>query len=443
MTTAGPDDLAEFLRNQRWFAGKDRPFEVTGVEVVATIRTSPLTELWLLHVDEQGSSVDYHLVAEQLPRPLTRLNHVLVGRRDASYIYDGLHDREITDDWLALINGERAVEGLVGHRVGQEPLPEGGPSLVMTAEQSNTSLVYGDSIVLKVFRRPHVGMHPDVEIHSALARVGCPHVARAYGWIDAPAGTFAFAQEFLADGVEGWDLAKSSVRDLMIEGDLHADEVGGDFAAEAERLGEVTAEVHQALREALPTDSWGADDLVARAGRLHEHLRTAVVAAPELETYAKALGDTYDDLAELTVQVPVQRVHGDLHLGQTMRVTSGWKLLDFEGEPARSVAERRALDSPLRDVAGMLRSFEYAAHQLHSDGHAPAQAAYRAGEWARRNRTAFCEGYAAVSGRDPREDEVLIRAFEADKAVYELVYETRMRPEWAPIPLAAIERLAG
>ncbi len=314
----------------------------------------------------------------------------------------------------------------------------------MTAEQSNTSLVYGDTVVLKVYRRPHPGLHPDVEVHAALAERGLRATwPRPYGWIDSPAGTLAFAQEFLSGGVEGWDLAKSSVRDLVREGDLHADEVGGDFAAEAERLGEVTAEVHAALRESLPTSTWGPDELGARASLLHDHLVGAVQEAPVLEPYAKVLAAAYDDLAALEVPVAVQRVHGDLHLAQTMRVSTGWKLLDFEGEPSRPVSERRALDSPQRDVAGMLRSFEYAAHQLDAEGASSNQAAYRAGEWAERNRAAFCTGYARAAGRDPREDAVLMRAYEADKAVYEVVYETRMRPAWVPIPLAAIERLAG
>jgi maltokinase len=443
MIEISPAALAEFLRQQRWFAAKDGPFTVADVEVLATVRTDPVVQLWLVHVEQDGVSEPYHLVAELRTEPLSRLGHVVIGDVAGASCYDALHDRDVTDDWLGLLEGSREAQGLTVHRIGGDPLPEVGPSLVMTAEQSNTSLVFGDSLVLKFFRRPHPGVHPDVEVQSALAAVGCTHIAKPYGWIDSAAGTLAFAQEFLAGGVEGWDLAKSSVRDLVREGDLHADEVGGDFAAEAERLGEVTAEVHESMRVALPTDSWTGSDLVARAVRMHDHLAGAVQAAPQLEPYAKALGEVYDDLAGLDGVVTVQRIHGDLHLGQTMRVSSGWKLLDFEGEPARAVAERRDLDSPLRDVAGMLRSFEYAAHQSDSAGETSAQAAYRAAEWAERNRTAFCDGYARAGGYDPRGDEVLLKAYEADKAVYEVVYEARMRPEWLPIPLAAVERLAG
>ncbi|MDP9417976.1 MAG: aminoglycoside phosphotransferase, partial [Actinomycetota bacterium] len=164
---------------------------------------------------------------------------------------------------------------------------------------------------------------------------------------------------------------------------------------------------------------------------------------PQLAAYAGALAATYDALAAHERPVPVQRIHGDYHLGQTMRTLEGWKLLDFEGEPAKPLAERRAPDSPLRDVAGMLRSFDYAAQHLLADAAHPAQLEYRAAEWAQRNRDAFCEGYGKAAGEDPRDSGPLLLAFETDKAVYEVVYEARNRPSWLRIPLTAIERLAS
>jgi len=143
-------------------------------------------------------------------------------------------------------------------------------------------------------------------------------------------------------------------------------------------------------------------------------------------------------------------VHGDYHLGQVMRTQTGWIVLDFEGEPASPLAQRRARSSPLRDVAGMLRSFDYAArHQLvtHPDAVPSAPSgpssglAPRAADWVRRNSDAFCAGYAAAGGLDPAENSVLLRAMLLDKAVYEVIYEARNRPTWVPIPLESIAEL--
>jgi maltokinase len=157
---------------------------------------------------------------------------------------------------------------------------------------------------------------------------------------------------------------------------------------------------------------------------------------------ADGLRQIFDDVATSAGSVTTQRIHGDLHLGQALRTVHRWLLIDFEGEPMAAMDARRAFDSPLRDVAGMMRSFEYAGHhRVIEIGHDP-QLSYRADEWSARNRDAFCQGYATVAGADPRTHDVLLRAFEADKAVYEAVYETRNRPAWLPIPLASLTRLA-
>jgi maltokinase len=140
-------------------------------------------------------------------------------------------------------------------------------------------------------------------------------------------------------------------------------------------------------------------------------------------------------------------VHGDLHLGQTLRTVKGWKIVDFEGEPAKPLAERVLPDSPWRDVAGMLRSFDYAPRVAErtaagADDTGAAQRSFRAAEWAERNCSAFLAAY--VGDRELSDDEgILLDAYVADKAVYETVYEARNRPTWVPVPLTAIERLAG
>jgi len=255
--------------------------------------------------------------------------------------------------------------------------------------------------------------------------------------------SLAMAQVFLKGATEGWELALTSVRDLYAEADLHADEVGGDFAGEARRLGAATAEVHAALAAVLPTGRLEGKELVALADGMRARLDRAAAEVSELAPYVGGLRSAFDDLAALDEPLPVQRVHGDFHLGQVMRTLDGWKLLDFEGEPARPLAERRGLDPTMKDVAGMLRSFDYAPRHLLADHPADVQRAYRAIEWADRNRDAFLAGYAGAGGADPRKQPVLLRAFETDKAVYEVLYEARNRPTWLHIPMAAIRRLAG
>jgi maltokinase len=263
-----------------------------------------------------------------------------------------------------------------------------------------------------------------------------------HGAISDQPVVFGLLQRFLSDAVEGWAMATASVRDLMAEADLYAGEVGGDFAGEAQRLGNAVATVHSHLRIAFGVRMAEADQIAETVRGMHDRLDATVAAVPALEPYIPAIRAAYDEALRSTSRMAVQNIHGDLHLGQTLRTTANWVLIDFEGEPAALPAERTALASPLRDVAGMLRSFDYAAHALALGQGEDRQRAVRAREWAERNRTAFCAGYAE-SGSDPAEQAVWTRAFELDKAVYEVGYEHHNRPDWLPIPLAAITRLTA
>ena len=447
--------LERFLGHQRWFAGKSRSWQVSDVRTVGWLRTeAPAVRIALVTVAyDDGGTEAYQLPLVNYDDEVERLSHALVGPAEdgRTYCYDALHDKDATSLWFDGIDAERAGEGWSFHRdPSVDELPPAGPSIVIGAEQSNTSVIFGDSVILKVFRKLSPGLNPDIEVHSALAAEGSPYIAPLLGWLEGVwpgddsdgSASLGMAQGFLHNSTEGWASATASVRDLYAEADLHADEVGGDFAGEAFRLGVATAEVHKALARALPTGTLEGKELGALVEGMRVRLDRAMGEVPDLDQYAEALRTAFDDLLSLEEPVDVQRVHGDYHLGQVMRSLDGWKLLDFEGEPARPLEERRALDSPMKDVAGMLRSFDYAARHLLADHPPDPRLEYRAVEWAGRNRDAFCDGYGEGAGRDPREQVVLLRAFETDKAVYEVVYEARNRPRWLPIPMSAIERLA-
>jgi maltokinase len=457
------DALATWLGHQRWFAGKGQ-----GLRDLAVVADSQLVsgdpELrHLIVAVSHGTAVDYYQVLVGLRQDLpARLQHAAIGPAgDGRTAYDALHDVDLTRPLLAGIAADAEIGTLRMHAIPGASFGTGLDSLVLSGEQSNTSLVYGEESILKVFRRVSPGPNPDLEVTTALARLGSEQVAEPLGWIETRLEgvptSLAILSRYLRLATDGWTLAATSVRDLYAavgeaaDGDhgdraergkeaspVRAGDAGGDFGGESRRLGIATAQVHADLAAAFGTDALGTDALGELTERMYRKLDLAVAAVPELAKHVDMISDAYAELAKLSGPFPVQRVHGDYHLGQVLRTETGWVVLDFEGEPATPLAQRRARSSPLRDVAGMLRSFDYAArHQL--IGH-PGQAALSdaARDWVRRNATAFCVGYAEAGGLDPVANQVLLRALQLDKAVYEVLYEARHRPSWLPIPLDSL-----
>jgi maltokinase len=385
---------------------------------------------------------DYQLplgVRTEVPE---QLEHAVIGRVGDHVVYDATLDPELMTPLLDLVADGAAVDGLTFRPEPDVELERGLRARPVGVEQSNTSVVYGAQYILKLYRRPDPGPNRDVELHRALRAAGATHIASPLGVVSNGDTVLGFLQDFLPNSVEGWATATASVRDLLAEGDLHADEVGGDFAGEAHRLGVAVAEVHAALARATGSASVGADGIAAEVDAMHERLDVVLAEVPDVAADEATLRAAFDAVRELREPLLVQQIHGDLHLGQVLRTTAGWVLIDFEGEPAATPAERAQPRSPLRDVAAMLRSFDYAAFHLlagNLDEGADRQLAARASEWSDRNRSAFCDGYAEVAG-DPRDQQVLLRALELDKAVYEVRYEHHNRPDWLAIPLAAIRR---
>ncbi|MFN8193947.1 MAG: hypothetical protein U0R80_06630 [Nocardioidaceae bacterium] len=455
-------DLAEFLGNARWFGGKGRPFRVTATHRVGAVPEAPaegvhpVVVLAVVEYDDAEGGVDLY----QLPLSLYAerqgwLDHALVGDWEDDdlgpvFAYDSVHDRDAMACWLRSFDAE-ATGAITFHRLPGHDLDLESHSTLFSGEQSNSSVAFGEDSLLKVFRRVTPGVNPDIEILDQLTRAGSEHVAALYGWAEARLDLPGVAegvlqlgliQQFLRTASDGWDLAQASVRNLYAEADLHAEEVGGDFSAESARLGEAVAEVHRDLAATLGTET---ADFAEIAAQMRQRLDAAADVVPELAEHRSALADTFEQVAALGKR-PVQRIHGDLHLGQTLRTVKGWKIVDFEGEPAKPLAERTRPDSVWRDVAGMLRSFDYAARVVErtmgTDTPASVeQLAFRAREWAAHNSDAFLSSYA---GRelDP-EEGLLLAAYQADKAVYEVVYETRNRPAWVSIPLGALARITA
>jgi maltokinase len=428
--------VADHLVAQRWFDHDEAPDTVTVADSEAWLDGDP--SLWWLLVE-----------AEHRGRPLGRYQ-LVVGARPTDEEHGFLHGKSAevlgvveTDEgpvsvYDAIIDAPLAIEVL--RRIA--PSIDATTVRPLAVEQSNTSVVYDEHVIVKLFRRIHAGENPDVSAVARLVEAGFTHVPEQHGVLERPTadGTtqhLAVARTFLNGASDGWHLALTSLR-VLISDHLEAEASGGDFGPDAQRLGAITAELHRHLADVFGTSDADVSAWVAhfrsQLDRVREHVPAEEISA------------RYDRVAELTDPGPALRIHGDLHLGQMLRADSGWYVIDFEGEPARPLAERLAPSSPLRDVAGMLRSFHYAAEVARWERGEEEGVAEAVADWEQRARTRFLEGYLGAEGIDavlPGEParDLLLQAFELDKAVYEVGYETAYRPNWVGIPLGAIRRL--
>jgi len=434
--------LIEFLPRQRWFAGT---IDDVGVATLDVIRRD-----WpaLLRTEALAGGARYQVLLALRPsgEPAPFLHghpDLTLGEIDTeagpAYVYDALVDPELPAELVRrLAPGEDVAR-----------------SRLVPGEQSNTSVVIDERLFLKLFRRLHDGPNPEAEMTRALADHGFAHVAEPIAEWRRDSTDLAVLQRYLS-GVDGWAMALTSLRDLfgvsetqpipIISDDtpppapVDPSDAGGDFSGEAGRLGEMTAGLHVALAD-LFGRSRGDVGVWARA--MDELLdRTA---HPDLDR--DGVRARIEALRWVDDPGPAIRVHGDFHLAQVMRTDEGWYVLDFEGEPARSLEARRAPTSALKDVAGMLRSLHYASMVAMLERE--AEHAADAAAWEERNRQAFLEGYLPVARAggvvpvDEASTATVLTAFETDKAVYELAYEQAHRPDWARIPLTALRRLSS
>jgi maltose alpha-D-glucosyltransferase/alpha-amylase len=518
------ESLVPFLQRQRWFGGKARAVRAARfldwgllrkgqhpifVTIVAVDYEEGPPERYQVPLAILGGSAADAVVSSTPQLALARITGARKG-----VVIDGTADDLFGQVLLDALDGDGSIRTKSGTaRTRRTPafveLRGEGPLAPkrLTSEQSNTSIAYGERLILKLFRRVESGPNPDVEIGEHLTtRTSfrrAPRVAASieYEAAGEPVAHLAVAQQFVASQADGWSHALGELRrfydevtvrdapdpallppvhvlDLATASTPHAIcDLTGAYIDSAHVLGRRTAELHLALAsdtttEAFAPEPWTRDDVErVRADALGQIRRARGVFEPEraglspdlaadarglLERAEAALRERYDasrgSLPDGTASRI--RVHGDYHLGQVLWAEGDFYILDFEGEPARPLDERRRKESPLKDVAGMLRSFSYAAYAAlfaHSAG--------RTGEfdrvqpwahaWERWTGAAFLKGYLAAAGAaaflpvDPVQRAALLDLFLLEKALYELNYELNSRPDWARIPLRGLAEWLG
>ncbi|MDY5584172.1 MAG: phosphotransferase [Arcanobacterium sp.] len=319
-------------------------------------------------------------------------------------------------------------------------LPEIVKISKITSEQSNTSIAYHfqnpdgfgvSGIILKVFRILQEGENPDIELQVVLDRSGSNTVPKHYASLAFANQNIAHAdilmvQELVSGATDAWQIFQQ---------ELEKAPSYPENANAIRDLGTLTATIHQNLAEQLPTFEYSPQTKLAAYEHWLTQLTQAIQVAPALQNYAEAIKSIFAQALE--VEWPIaQRVHGDYHLGQVLRSTEGnWTALDFEGEPIRPISERTQPSLALRDIAGMLRSFDYAAGSAELAGH-PATATR---PWAEAAKQLFLQGYGPLS----LSEQTLLKALIIDKALYEVIYEATYRPRWLQIPLNGIKLLVS
>ncbi|MGO4383811.1 1,4-alpha-glucan branching protein GlgB [Specibacter sp. RAF43] len=462
------DLLTGWLPGQRWYplkgtAGSAARMRISGGVELPSRRPGVRYRVLFIAVEPAGDGSDAgRRVTLQVPvalharQPADVPASSLIGRcavdgpapgdgpdTGEAWVYDAPADPAFLDAWLEVLAGTTAVPSVTSwHNASLADAASAAPLpavRVIGAEQSNTSVVFdlaGRTMIAKIFRVLQHGPHPEVELGRALAAAGNNFVpelqaAATFGGETGSATTLLVVHLFIAHGRDGWDLALAAAR------------AGDSFTAQAHAMGTALGRVHGSLRKSLGSASLPepgvrafVDDIIGRLTWAWSLARTAV------GRYDTAFNDVVAQLRHLRELPAVQRIHGDLHLGQFMHVqdagSSRWYILDFEGEPLRPLGDRSRVDVPLRDVVGMLRSFDYAA--AHAVGGGEVDAA-TARAWEKACASAFRDGYQAGWPDSIATGSTLFMALWLDKALYEVVYELQNRPQWVWVPVTAVRDL--
>ena len=443
------ESLREWVQQQRWYASKSR--HVSGIEIVegVTLRDAPFLFLALVQTRFATGTHELYQLPLSLIRTKVAVNDPIARTKDWT-AYDALAEPVRLLELVLRMDTEDEIQASEGrfsfHRAdGLASVTEDSTVRAMGVEQSNSSIVIDDQLVLKVFRKLEPGINPELEVLRFLTEREFPNIAPLHGWYDydgAPlAATLGVAQQFLPDAVGGWELALDKIE--------HDPEW---FLDQLSDLGRVTAELHNMLASDAGDPAFSPEEpsneaLSLLTATVDEDIERIFVRLPDDERVAPIIGrgqDVRERLAarsQIGVGGRVIRTHGDYHLGQTLHTPGGWVIIDFEGEPARALTQRRAKRSPLRDIASMLRSFAYTTsaipilrgHQAPENFEIRARERFLNAYFERVDSALMPPGEAAIAN--------LLLIYELEKAIYELQYELDNRPDWVGIPVAGIRRL--
>jgi maltokinase len=441
--------LAEWLVRQRWFGAKASQISHFSVLDAVPLRTGepPVLAAALLEARFPAGTHELYQVVLGARPASEGWSEGVIGEANEWTLYDALADPAATALLGQLLSDGAEVSGESGsvrfHSLDSGSL--GGSVRAMGAEQSNSSVVFDERSVLKVFRKVEAGDNPELEMLRFLQEHGFENIAPLEGWYefagDLMEATLGVLQAYVADARDGWELTLDEIAEPRLLDRLR-------------RLGTVTARMHTALGSDAADPDFAPEDpgdeaLSLLVATIDEQIERIFMQLPEgnedlaaIAGHGEEIRDRLQLLSHVGVGGRLIRHHGDYHLGQTLLSREGdWVILDFEGEPARPLLERRRKRSPLRDVAGMLRSFAYAASASELQRGTPAPEG-----WEARAREAFMGAYLetvepTLLPAGQAATEKLLQIFELEKAVYELRYELNNRPDWVRIPVAGISRL--
>jgi maltokinase len=445
-----PEVLQQWVVGQRWFGSKGR--SVSSLDVLQGVplrQDEPLLVLAIIAARYPSGTHDLYQLPLGIRHADEGWDQGVIAEAGGWTIYDGLTDPELARELLKRMREDsvaRAGGSTLTFRWRQGPELNGGSVRPMGVEQSNSSMVYDDKLVLKSFRRLEPGVNPELELLRFLDQHGFTNIAPLSGWYEYEGrlveSTLGILQEYLHGARDAWSLA--------------VDTDGEDpdkFIDRLDSLGVVTGRMHSVLGSDASDPAFAPEEPTDEAlalitatvdediERIFKNLPDNDERIAEIAGRGQDIQERLGQLSRIGVAGRTIRTHGDYHLGQVMLTDRGWVILDFEGEPARSLPERRQKRSPLRDVAGMLRSFSYvaAAGAILGTRVMPE-------DWEDRARAAFLGGYfrevdPALLPPGQESTKKLLSVFELEKAVYELNYEINNRPDWVGIPVASITRL--